>query len=97
MEAFTVKTPGLVYLLAGNFYTGTQGNMWYRIWVSEGVLHACVWPMPWCYEKTPDEEKTFAQFAPDEEGRAGAERWVEAQYAAGAARWRAARFLPPEA
>ncbi len=95
MEKLTVKTPGLVYLQAGNFYTGCHEGMWYRIWIAENELHACVWPTPWCYDKTAEKEKTFAVFSPDEEGRSAAERWVEAQYADGWERWRAAPFFSP--
>lgn len=95
MEAFSVKTPGQVYLAAGNIYTGTHGGMWYRIWMAENVLHACVWPLPWCFDKAAEEEKTFAEFAPDAEGIAAAEQWVTALYQEQLERWRAAPTLPP--
>ncbi len=95
MESFSVKTPGLVYLSAGNIYTGTHGGMWFRVWIAENALHACVWPLPWCFEKTDDTEKTFAEFSPDADGITGAEHWVETQYTEHINRWRAAPILPP--
>ena len=60
------------------------------------MLRACVWPMPWCFEKTDESEKTFAEFAPDTGGLAAARDWIAGQYEAQRSRWNAAPVLPPE-
>lgn len=97
MEEFSVTTPGLVYLKANKSFSGCHGGMWYRLYVQDGALHACVWPMPWCFEKTDGAHKRFAAFPLDAEGLAQAEAWTARQYAQDEARWRACPTLPPPA
>ena len=61
MDEFTVTTPGLVYLKANKSFSGGHGGMWYRLKYTDGTLSACVWPFPWCFEKTDDTQKAFAE------------------------------------
>ena len=82
MDEFTVTTPGLVYLKANKSFSGGHGGMWYRLKYTDGTLSACVWPFPWCFEKTDDTQKAFAEFPFDADGLARAEAWVAAQYEA---------------
>lgn len=95
MEEFTVKTPGLVYLRANKSFSGCHGGMWYRLSAQDGVLRACVWPLPWCFEKTDEAEKTYADFSLDADGLSQAGQWVQRQYRDNEARWRACPTLPP--
>lgn len=95
MDEFIVTTPGLVYLKANKSFSGGHRGMWYRLKYADGELSACVWPFPWCFEKTDDAQKTFAQFPFDEDGLAQAEAWVAAQYAADVPRWNACPSMPP--
>ena len=76
MDEFTVTTPGLVYLKANKSFSGGHGGMWYRLKYTDGTLSACVWPFPWCFEKTDDTQKAFAEFPFDADGLARAEAWV---------------------
>ena len=89
MDEFTVTTPGLVYLKANKSFSGGHGGMWYRLKYTDGTLSACVWPFPWCFEKTDDTQKAFAEFPFDADGLARAEAWVAAQYEADVPRWSA--------
>ena len=79
MDEFTVTTPGLVYLKANKSFSGGHGGMWYRLKYTDGTLSACVWPFPWCFEKTDDTQKA----------------WVAAQYEADVPRWSACPAMPP--
>lgn len=71
MDEFTVTTPGLVYLKANKSFSGGHGGMWYRLKYTDGTLSACVWPFPWCFEKTDDTQKAFAEFPFDADGLPG--------------------------
>jgi len=95
MDEFTVTTPGLVYLKANKSFSGGYGGMWYRLKYTDGTLSACVWPFPWCFEKTDDTQKAFAEFPFDADGLARAEAWVAAQYEADVPRWSACPAMPP--
>lgn len=95
MEGITIMVPGLVYLNANKSFSGSCGGMWYRLAIEGDTLRACVWPMPWCFEKTDGTEKTFAEFAPDADGLAAAQGWIAGQYEAQRPRWDAAPLLPP--
>ena len=95
MEEKTITVPSLVYLNANKSFSGSCGGMWYRLKIEGDMLHACVWPMPWCFEKTDEAEKTFSEFAPDADGLAAAQSWVAGQYEAQRPRWDAAPLLPP--
>ena len=96
MDEFTVTTPGLVYLKANKSFSGGHGGMWYRLKYTDGTLSACVWPFPWCFEKTDDTQKAFAEFPFDADGLARAEAWVAAQYEADVPRWSACPAMPEE-
>ena len=80
MEEITVAAPSLVYLNANKSFSGSCGGMWYRLGMEGDVLRACVWPLPWCFEKTDEAAKTFADFAPDTDGLAAARAWIAGQY-----------------
>ncbi len=95
MEEITVAAPSLVYLNANKSFSGSCGGMWYRLGMEGDVLRACVWPLPWCFEKTDEAAKTFADFAPDTDGLAAARAWIAGQYEQQRPRWSAAPPLPP--
>lgn len=95
MEDTAVTAPSMVYLRANKSFSGSIGGMWYRLSVESEALCAYVWPMPWCFEKTDDTEKTSADFPPDEDGLAAARAWIAAQYEQERPRWDAAPKLPP--
>lgn len=88
-----VHVPGLTYVKANKSYSGSHEGLRYNIRAAEGQFVACVWPDPWCFEKTAEEEKSFAEFPQSEEGLRGAEAWIEQQYSADPGRWRPKNFL----
>lgn len=64
-------------------YTGSHGGMRYRL---EGVaaedgrtLRATIWPEPFAYAATPDEQKQSEEFAFSEEGILAAVDWMNTQ------------------
>ncbi len=95
MQPEEIAAPSLVYLQANKSFSGSVGGMWYRLCIEDEALRACVWPLPWCFAKTDEAEKTFAAFAPDAKGLAAARAWIAERYEQDAARWAAAPKLPP--
>lgn len=47
---------------------------------SEAVFEAIVWPEPYCFEATPDEQKTTETFPFDMEGKEQMVAWLNKQY-----------------
>lgn len=61
-------------------YTGSMKGMRYRLKKEEEGLEAAVYPEPYCYEATPEEQKTKKVFPFSEEGREQAVDWFNQQY-----------------
>lgn len=61
-------------------YTGSMNGMRYRINKVEEGLEAAVYPEPYCYEATPEEQKIKMIFPFSEEGRQQAVDWINQQY-----------------
>ncbi len=65
-------------------FTGSYGGMRYMLRKKEEnaqtLLEAIIWLQPFCFERTPEEQKTSAVFSFDEEGIAGAIRWLNSTY-----------------
>lgn len=57
---------------------------------SKESFTAFVYPEPWCFEQTPDEEKTSASFPVSEEGMDDAIAWLFEQYESNKTKWHAA-------
>ena len=66
--------------LKKGIFTGSYKKMRYRIAKKEDTLEVCVYPEPFSFECTPEEEKTYQQFAFSEEGYARAKDWLEEIY-----------------
>ena len=49
---------------------GTAPVSYTHLDVYKRQLSACVWPFPWCFEKTDDTQKAFAEFPFDADGLA---------------------------
>lgn len=88
----------LNFLSYGGIQTGDHKGMRYRMLrVGEKPdfqIEACVWPEPYCYDVTPEEEKQRAQFPFTEEGRKEAIGWMRARYEEERERWDQAPRLP---
>ena len=72
-------------------YTGSMMGMRYRIKKEEEGLEATVYPEPYSYEATPDEQKTKEVFPFSEEGREQAVDWINRQYEEKIEKWESAR------
>lgn len=68
--AFIKKSP---------FY-GSYKGMRYRVGKEEEQLEACVYPEPYSYENTPEEEKQKEVFAFSPEGYEQAKDWLVKQF-----------------
>lgn len=61
-------------------YTGSMNGMRYRVNKIEEGLEAVVYPEPYCYEATPDEQKTKTVFDFSDEGLEQIVNWINQQY-----------------
>ena len=74
-----IATPGLsVNFLKKEAYTGSHAKTRYYLCSAGDTLKACVYPEPWCFEATPDEEKTWKEFPFAPEGLNDAVEWINA-------------------
>lgn len=58
----------------------------------EAQFEAIIWPEPFCFEATPDEEKTTAYFPFTDEGKEAMIQWLNEQYVEQLARWDEVRW-----
>ncbi|MDD3222425.1 MAG: hypothetical protein EOM34_05200 [Clostridia bacterium] len=72
-------------------FTGSYLGMRYRIEKTEvpvaedseekkTILEVCIWPQPFCYDKTPEENKTRNQFEFTPEGLSSSVDWLNLMY-----------------
>ena len=74
-----IATPGLsVNFLKKEAYPGSHAKTRYYLCSPGDTLKACVYPEPWCFEATPDEEKTWKEFPFSPEGLNDAVEWINA-------------------
>lgn len=70
----------LNYFTYNKAFTGSRGNMRYRIIRQEkeeaAILLAAVYPQPYCWEETEDEKKQIREFPFSEEGRMEMIEWL---------------------
>lgn len=77
-----IKTEDILNL---NFYkkekfTGSYQGMRYLIKKDEDVFIATIWPGPYNFASTPDEQKTVASFPFTEEGKKQVVDWMNEQW-----------------
>lgn len=65
-------------------YTGSMDGMRYRLVKKEEgdekKIMVAVWPEPFCFLKTPEENKIYQEFSFDEEGKNHAADWLNRQW-----------------
>ena len=85
---------GLPYINRG-VYTGSYEGMRYRMRKKEEedkkVLEAVIYPEPFCFEKTAEEQKEAHEFPFTDEGFQQAIAWMNEQYETQKERWTAAK------
>ena len=74
-EPFSGSHHGMRYLMNGD---DGKNSTTFTVWV---------YPEPWCFEQTPDEEKESAVFPLSEEGMDQAVAWLNERYEAEKERW----------
>ena len=57
----------------------------------EATFNITIWPEPYSFDNTPDEEKETAQFTFDDEGKKTMIAWLNEQYRKQFDRWEAVR------
>ncbi len=72
-ECFTGSCRGMRYLIKKAAADSADGE-------SSDLLHATVWPGPYNYESTADDQKKTAQFPFSEEGLRAAADWLNAEW-----------------
>lgn len=60
--------------------TGSYQGMRYLLKKQEEQIVAAIWPEPFCFEVTPEEQKEFAEFDFSMEGKKQAVTWLNEQY-----------------
>lgn len=64
--------------------TGSYKGMRYRLEKAKGeegdILLSTHWPEPFCFSKTPAEQKTSSAFPLTPEGKEAAVNWLNAEY-----------------
>lgn len=72
-----IATPGLsINFLKKENYTGSHAGTRYYLSGSDDKLKVCIYPEPWCFEATPDEDKTWREFPFSPEGLNEAIEWI---------------------
>ncbi|MFR8548100.1 MAG: hypothetical protein ACLVEV_05710 [Lachnospiraceae bacterium] len=61
-------------------FCGSHGKMRYMLCKSEDRLQAFVYPEPFCWEATPDDQKQSEYFELSNEGIAQAVAWINRKY-----------------
>ena len=67
--------------------TGSCNGMRYLLKKQEEKLLAVIWPEPFCFEVTKEEEKTYQDFELTVEGKTKAVGWLNEQYLANKDKW----------
>lgn len=70
-------------------FSGSHSGMRYFFQCDESkeTFTVYIYPEPWSFEKTPDEEKTNSSFPLTEEGMDNAIAWLHEQFEAQKERW----------
>lgn len=77
---FTLKGQiSLAFLKKSNF-TGSYRKMRYNLFIKENQLIAATYPQPYCWECTPEEQKTCQSFEVSNDGLDAAVAWLNEAY-----------------
>lgn len=71
--------------------TGSYNGMRYIMSHREDTFLTTIWPEPFCFEKTPEEQKESREFPLTEEGRNEAISWLNERYEERKSDWDAAK------
>ncbi len=68
-------------------FSGSHHGMRYYLNSSEEGLKAWVYPEPWCFERTPEEDKISKSFSFNQEGLDAAVDWINETFKARQDQW----------
>ena len=68
-------------------FAGTFHGMHYYVAKEDEEIAAYVFPEPWCFDKTPSEDKVREAFPADKEGLEEAILWINARFEEDIPRW----------
>ena len=66
-----------IQFLTKEVYTGSPNGIRYLLRKEEDVLKVCVYPEPYCFEATNNDDKTWNEFPFSPEGLNKALLWIE--------------------
>lgn len=70
--------PGLsINFLKKENYTGSCNGMRFYLAKEDDRLKVCTYPEPWCFEATPEKDKTWNEFEFSAEGLEAALQWLQ--------------------
>lgn len=72
--------------------TGSYLGMRYMLKKKGEGIEVTIWPEPYCYAKTPEEEKTRHEVKSSPDGVEEARKWLNEQYEAQIDRWKNTKF-----
>lgn len=72
-----INVPGLsVNFLKKEHYTGSHAEFRYYLSSSNDKINVCIYPEPWCFEATPEKDKSWKEFPFSPEGLDEAIEWI---------------------
>lgn len=84
-----IYTPGLsINFLKKESYSGSHAGMRFYLIGAEDKINVCIYPEPWCFEKTPEDSKIWEEFPFSDDGLEQALTWIEESYKKDIEKWR---------
>lgn len=80
MEEISLKGMFSLALVKKERFCGSFKTMRYMMCTEDGKIKAAVYPEPYCWEATPDEQKEYEYFEASEEGVEKATAWLNRMY-----------------
>ncbi|MCD8346714.1 MAG: GNAT family acetyltransferase [Lachnospiraceae bacterium] len=77
---FTLKGQISLGFLKKSNFTGSYREMRYNLFIKDDKLMAATYPQPYCWECTPEEQKTYQSFEVSAEGLDAAVAWLNESY-----------------
>lgn len=76
-----IETSGLnIRSIKKEPYSGSHNGMRYYLITKDEGLKVFLYPEPWCFEATPDEQKKEKEFPFSQEGLEEAISWINTKY-----------------
>ena len=80
MDEISLKGMFSLALVKKERFTGSYRQMRYMLCAEDGKLKANVYPQPWCWEATPEDQRETAYFDLTNAGIDDAVRWLNRKY-----------------